>query len=302
MNSPVVTVFGATGFLGRAIARELEDDGWKVRIAARDPDVLISGIVADPSLRIKTDIRDERSVRAALDGAEAAVNAVSLYKQRPGLRFGDIHVDAAGRVARCAREAGVDRLVHVSGIGANPQSSSAYVRARGQGEECVREAFERATIVRPSVLFGPGGGITASLRTVCRLPLVPMFGHGNTRLQPTFVDDVATAIGAILQRPGSAGGIYELGGADLLTYREILAQVLGGSGRRRMLVPVPFALWRLAAALLAILPRPPLTISEVQLMTMDNVADQALPGFAALDIRPRGIRESLTGVADGIAS
>ncbi|MEX0624213.1 NAD(P)H-binding protein [Saccharospirillum sp.] len=174
MNSPVVTVFGATGFLGRVVARELADDGWKVRIAARNPDVLIPGLAMDRSVRLPTDIRDERSVAAALEGASAAVNAVSLYKQQPGLRFRDIHVDGAARVARCAREAGVDRLVHVSGIGASSQSSSAYVRARGQGEVSVQEVFEQATIVRPSVLFGPGGGILDSLQTVSRLPLVPM--------------------------------------------------------------------------------------------------------------------------------
>ena len=293
MNSSVATVFGATGFLGRAIARELADDGWKVRIAARNPEVLIPGIIADRSLRLQTDIRDQRSVRAALEGADVAVNAVSLYKQRPGLRFRDIHVDAAAQLARCAREAGVERLVHISGIGANPQSASAYVRARGQGEAGVRKVFEGATIVRPSALFGPGSGLTESLQAVCRLPLVPLFGRGNTRLQPVFVDDVAAAIAAILQRPGSAGRVYELGGKDLLTYREILGQALRGKERQQVLVPVPFALWRLAAGLLAGLPRPPLTISEVQLMTMDNVADPELPGFAELGISPRGVLEAL---------
>jgi NADH dehydrogenase len=289
-------VFGATGFLGRAIVRELADDGWKVCIAARNPDVLIPGIATDRSVRLPTDIRDERSVAAALEGASAAVNAVSLYKQQPGLRFRDIHVEGAARVARCAREAGVDRLVHVSGIGASSQSSSAYVRARGQGEASVQEAFEQATIVRPSVMFGPGGGIMDSLQTVSRLPLLPMFGRGSTRLQPVLVDDVATAIGAILRRPESAGRIYELGGADLLAYREILAQVLRGSGRKRPLVPVPFALWRFVAGLLAMLPRPPLTISQVQLMEMDNIADPSRPGFAELDISPSGIGEALDAI------
>jgi len=293
MNSPVVTVFGATGFLGRAVARELEADGWEVRIAARDPDVLIPGTVAEPSLRIKTDVRDERSVRSALEGADAAVNAVSLYAERPGLRFRDIHVDGAGQVARLAREAGVDRLIHVSGIGADPQSSSAYIRSRGEGEARVRDAFERATIVRPSVLFGAEGGMIRRLRTLCRLPLVPLFGRGNTQLQPALADDVARAIGALLQRPGSAGRVFELGGADLLSYRDIVAEQLRHSGRRRMLVPVPYALWLLIAGLLTILPRRPLNTSDVELMARDNVADPALPGFAALDIDPHGIREAL---------
>ncbi len=294
MNRPAVTVFGATGFLGRAIARDLADDGWEVRIAARNPDVQIPGIATDRSVRLPTDIRDEHSVAVALEGAAAVVNAVSLYKQLPGLRFRDIHVDGAARVARCAREAGVDRLVHVSGIGANSHSSSAYVRARGQGEAVVQEAFEGATIVRPSVLFGPGGGIQDSLQAVCRLPLVPLFGRGNTRLQPVFVGDVATAIGVIMRRPESAGRIYELGGADLLAYREILTQLLRASGSRRMLVPVPFAVWRLVAGLLAMLPRPPLTISQVQLMEMDNIADPEKPGFKELGISPSGIGEALS--------
>lgn len=293
MNSPAVTVFGATGFLGRAIARELADDGWEVRIAARNPEMPIPGIATDRSVRLATDIRDEGSVAEALEGASAVVNAVSLYKQKPGLSFRDIHVDGAARVARCAREAGVDRLVHVSGIGASSHSSSAYVRARGQGESAVQEAFEGATIVRPSVLFGPGGGIQDSLQAVCRLPLIPLFGRGNTRLQPVFVDDVATAIGAIMRRPESAGRTYELGGADLLAYRELLAQVLRSSERKRQLVPVPFPLWRLIAGMLAILPQPPLTISQVQLMERDNVADPEIPGFKELSLSPRGIRQAL---------
>ncbi len=289
MNYPVVTVFGGTGFLGREICRHLVDEGWRVRIAARRPDIPLSGVPADFSERVTVDIGDPAAVADALTGAAAAVNAVSLYVQRPRLRFRDIHVKGAGRIADSAREQGVNRLIHISGIGVDSHSPSAYVRQRALGENAVRRAFPRATVLRPSVLFGPGDSFLSTLEKLARLPLAPLFGKGRTRLQPVHVGDVAEAVASALHRPDSAGEIYELGGADTLTYREILETLMAERGTWRRPVPVPFALWHLAAAVLSPLPGAPLTRDQVWLMQRDNVADPALPGLEELGIEARGL-------------
>lgn len=289
MNYPVVTVFGGTGFLGREICRRLVDEGWRVRIAARRPDVPLSGVPADFSERAVVDIGERTQVADALTGAAAAVNAVSLYVQKPRLSFRDVHVAGAERIAASAREQGVDRLIHISGIGVDSRSPSAYVRQRALGEIAVREAFPRATVLRPSVLFGPGDSFLSTLDKLARLPLAPLFGKGRTLLQPVHVGDVAGAVAAALHRPDSSGETYELGGADVRSYREILEAIMAAKGTWRRPVPVPFALWHLVAAVLGRLPGALLTRDQIWLMQRDNVADPALPGLADLGIRARGL-------------
>lgn len=295
MKSPVVTVFGATGFLGREICQALVEEGWIVRLAARRPNrVLLSGIPRDRSERVAVDIRRRPEVARALEGTAAAVNAVSLYVQSRKLRFEDVHVRGAAAIAECAREQGVDRLVHISGIGVDPQSPSSYVRARAQGEQAVREAFAGATVLRPSVLFGPGDAFVSNLVKIARLPVVPLFGRGQTRLQPAFVEDVAEAVNVALHRPDSTGRVYELGGGQVLTYREAVAAVMKELGVRRPLMPVPFVFWKLIAALLRPLPNPPLTRDQVVLMTTDNIAGSEIPGFADLELEARRFDQALT--------
>ncbi len=295
MSYPLVTVFGGTGFLGREICRCLADEGWRVRVAARHPDLPLPGVPADLSERVKVDIRHPDAVADALTGAAAVVNAVSLYVQRGKQRFADVHVRGALHIAAAARRLEVDRLVHISGIGVDSDSPSTYVRQRALGEQAVREAYPSVTLLRPSVLFGSGGSFLTSLERVAHMPVVPLFGRGLTRLQPVYVGDVARAVAACLHRPDSAGITYELGGRDLWRYRDILEQMMVTRKRRGRFLPLPFAFWHLLAAVTGLLPGAPLTRDQIHLMERDNVADPAYPGLAELGIQPRSLNEALPG-------
>ena len=189
----VVTVFGGTGFLGRRIVRHLRLNGFYVRVGSRQPDRghrLIGP--DDPQLRsIKVDVGDQRSVIDALADAYGAVNAVSLYVERGLETFHSVHVESAQRIAAQAQRAGVKRLIHVSGIGADPRSQSLYIRKRGEGELAVREAFAEAILIRPAVMFGPDDAfLNAMLKLFKRLPFFPMFGKGQMRLQPVSLPQI----------------------------------------------------------------------------------------------------------------
>jgi len=289
-----VSVFGGTGFLGRRIVDALLARGLTVRVAARRPERLHRGAGCDGLVRVQGDLRDPDSIRAALQGADAAVNAVSLYVESGDATYRAIHVDGAGRLARAAAEAGVHRLVHISGIGADARSTSAYIRARGEGEDAVRAAFPGATIVRPSAMFGPDDALlTTLIGLVRRLPIVPLFGDGGAQLQPVHVDDVAAAVASLVAAFDSPAPTHELGGPEVLSYRALLERVMDHVGRRRALLSVPFPLWNTLAAACRLLPSPPLTEGQVALMRQDNVADPGLPGFEALGISPAPIEAEL---------
>jgi NADH dehydrogenase len=300
----VVTVFGATGFLGHRVVQHLLDRGFKVWAASRHPERMPVPLRRDAvgTEPIEADVHDEASVAAALAGAYAVVNAVSLYVERGGREtFHAVHVEAAARIARLAREAGVERLIHVSGIGADPASSSDYIRARGEGETVVHEAFPGATVVRPSVMFAPDDQFLTTLARLLRtLPIFPLFGTGQTRLQPVHVDDVAEAIAHIL---GSAAGVghscYELGGPRSYTYAELLRNITDRIGTRARLLPIPFALWHATALVSETILGATLTRSQVALMRRDNVASQQLPGLRNLNIAPTPLEDVVLTIAEG---
>jgi len=295
MHEPPTVVFGGTGFLGRAIVRELVEAGRSVRIAARRPDLPDWLEPGDRVEAVACDLRDDQQVAAALDGSDAVINAVSLYVERPraGLTFEEIHVIGAGRLARLTREAGVTRLVHVSGIGASTHSPSAYVRARGAGEHAVVDALPKAILLRPSVLFGPDDAFLTALVHLARLPAVPLFGRGDTRLQPVHVDDVARAAARLSDTRPLARRLFELGGPEVLQYRQVIEQVLAHLECRRPLLPVPFFLWHLAALLFAPLPSSPLTRDQVILMQQDTIVGEDVGTFDDLGIVPRTLHDSL---------
>ncbi|MGM0536871.1 MAG: complex I NDUFA9 subunit family protein [Pseudomonadota bacterium] len=293
MREGPVTVFGGTGFLGDAIVRELVEAGREVRIAARQPVLPAWLEEGDPVELATADIRDEASIDMALEGASAVVNAISLYVETRDASFEAIHVTGAGQLASRARAAGIERLILVSGIGTRHDSASAYVRARARGEDAVLATMPKAIIVQPSVLFGAGDAFLTGLEGLTRLPLVPLFGHGTTRLQPVHVVDVARAIARLTGHPATERRLFEFGGPEVLSYREILELLLAHLQRERPLVPLPFLAWRLIATLVAWLPGPPLTRDQVILMQADNVANENVGGFGDLDILPRSLRESL---------
>lgn len=286
-----VTVFGGTGFLGRRIVRQLLEADMGVRIAARRP-FIPSGIEEDPD-KIKlspVDVHDPQATEQAIRGSEAVVNAVSLYVEKGGrATFKKVHVDAAERIARLSADHKIARLVHISGLGVDQNSDSAYVRARAMGDVRVRETFPNATVLRPSVLFGPDDAFLKSVALATLAPIVPLFGNGDTRLQPVYVDDVAKAVQQVLIQPDTAGRIYELGGPDVLTYRNIVRQVMAHQHRRRPLLSWPFFLWRAQAQILRILPNPPLTRDQVILMEKDNRVGEDAQGFEDLGLEPRSL-------------
>jgi uncharacterized protein YbjT (DUF2867 family) len=295
MAGQSVTVFGGTGFLGRRIVRHLHETGFAVRIASRHPErgPPLSRLGNGAVEAVHADVNHDRSVEAAVAGAFAAVNAVSLYVEGGSDTFRSVHVEAAARVARLARRAGAQRLVHISGIGADARSPSPYIRSRGEGEAAVLETFPAAVLLRPAVMFGPDDAFLVPLfRMLRRLPAFPLFGGGETRLQPVNVEDVAEAVARVLRAP-APHRTYELGGPRVYTYRELLRTIVTGASFRTLLFPFPFAAWRALGYLSEFLPNPPITANQVDLMKQDNVAATDLAGFAALRIVPQGIEETL---------
>ena len=290
-----VVVFGGGGFLGRRLVHRLTTEGMTVRVAVRHPDharIKLQSIGFDRVTVVPADVRDQASVAAAIAGADAVVNTVSAYVEKGGVTFETVHVQGAQTVAREAIAAGVTRLVLVSGIGADPDLSSPYIRARGRGELMVQQAFPGATIVRPGALFGPGDALFSMLAELARLlPALPLIGGGHTRLQPVFVEDVAEAVANILTDPGTVGRTYELAGPGVYTLRELVRMTLHLMSKRRILIPVPFAVAEIQARLFELLPHPPLTTGQVDLLKADNVASGTLPGLQELKIQPKAVEE-----------
>ncbi len=293
MYDRLVTVFGGSGFVGRYIVKRLADDGWLIRVAVRRPHEALFlkplGIVGQIQL-VAANLRVRESVEAAVRDADAVVNAVGLLAPRGRQRFEAIHVAGARHVAEAARAAGAKALVHVSALGADPASPSAYARSKARGEEAVREAFPDAVILRPSVIFGAEDQFFNRFAALAhRLPFMPVIA-GRTRFQPVFVGDVADAVGEIFRRRFShladPAPLYELGGPHVETFREILEKVLAFTALRRPLVDIPMPLARLLAFIGQFLPGKPLTPDQLTLLARDNVCSGAHPGLAELGITP----------------
>ena len=287
------TVFGGTGFVGRRVVRHLRESGTRVRIVSRH-----HRLGEDDGIeQIAADAYDERSVEAAVAGADGVVNAISLYVEHGRDTFHSVHVETAAKIARAARQAGIRRFVHVSGIGANTASPSPYIRSRGEGEAAVQTAFPGAVIVRPAVMFAPDDAfLTTILRLLRSLPAYPIFGDGKTRLQPAYVDDVAAAIAQILRQSQKPYPVYELGGPRVYSYEELLRTIARIAGLRPVLMRMPFAFWNALAGVAEMLPQPPLTRNQVELMKIDTTASESLPGFRALRISSRSLEDELEAI------
>lgn len=289
MREQVVTVFGGAGFIGRHLVRRLAARGATVRVATRSPEtaghLLPMGEVGQ--IVLTRFAGDEAGLAALVAGADAVVNLVGiLFERRPG-DFDRVHGELPGRIGAAARAAGVTRLVHLSAIGADPASKAHYARSKAAGEAALRAAFPSAVVLRPSIVFGPEDGFFNRFAQMAKIaPALPLVGGGRTRFQPVYVGDVAEAILAGLDRPELAGRTFELGGPRVYTFAELLAYVLRVTGRRRLLLPLPFAVARLQARLLELLPTPPLTRDQVSLLERDNVVTPGAAGLAELGITP----------------
>lgn len=299
MVAPIITVFGATGFLGQRIVRHLYEQGWAVRIASRRPARGRALFGADdPRLRIiDGDIRSRQSVADALAGARGVVNAVSLYTERGPETFHSVHVEGAQRVAMEARRLEIEQLVHISGIGADAQSRSPYIRSRGQGELAVRMAYPGAILIRPAVMFAPDDAfLTVILKLLQRLPAYPLFGSGQTKLQPAHVDDVAEVVARLLLRTERDPITIECGGPHVYTYQELVRSIARAADLKPVLIPMPFGVWHALARISAFLPRPPITRNQIELMQVDTVASPELPGFRELGVSPQELDETVRSI------
>ena len=292
--SKLVTIFGGSGFVGRYIVRRLAKEGWRVRVAVRDPN--LAGFVkpygavgqVEP---LFCNIRDDASVRAVAHGADAVVNCVGVLDERGRNTFAAVQAQGAGRIARIAAEQGVQRMVHISAIGASAKSNSQYAKTKAAGEAAVLAAFPTAMILRPSIIFGSEDQFFNRFAGMSRLgPVLPVVGAA-TRFQPVYVDDVAQA--AVMGVLGQATGLYELGGPDVRTFRELMQQMLAVVQRRRLIVNVPFAVaglmgsaFDLGRTLTGGLVKGPLTRDQVRNLAVDNVVGPDAQGFTALGITP----------------
>jgi NADH dehydrogenase len=288
--SSLVTVFGGSGFVGRYAVRALAGAGHRIRGGVRRPNLgnylIPMGAVGQIQL-VKADVTDEASVAAALRGSTAVVNLVGVLYESGHQRFQAIHADAAAAIASAAKAAGVETFVHVSAAGAAEDSESSYARTKAEGERRVREAFPAATILRPSLVFGPEDNFFNRFAALARLfPVLPLIGGGHTRFQPAYVGDVGEAIAFCLANSATAGRTYELGGPRVYTFRQLLELILIETNRRRWLVPLPFPLAMLKAHVLQLLPNPLLTCDQVRLLRHDSVVAADALTFADLGIEP----------------
>lgn len=279
VSNRLVTIFGGSGFIGRHVVRALAEEGWLVRNACRRPDLAQHlqplGAVGQ-IVSVQANIRDQASVEAAIAGADAVVNLVAILHESGRQTFEDVHVEGARRIAEAAARAGVENFVHISAIGADTASPSAYARTKAMGEQEVLKAIPGAIILRPSVVFGPQDDFLNRFASLARFtPALPLIGGGTTRFQPVFAGDVADAAAAALAGKAAPGTVYELGGPDVLNFREILEYILKVTGRSRFLVPLPFPVAKLQASLLELLPKPLLTVDQVKLLKNDNVVSEA---------------------------
>jgi NADH dehydrogenase len=285
----VATVFGGSGFIGRYVVKRLAARGYVVRVAVRDPEGALflktMGAVGQV-VPLYASVANEGTVARAVEGATLVVSLAGILAERRRGDFDRIQNQGAAHIARHSAVAGVSRLVHVSAIGADPASPSGYASSKGKGELALRDAYPNATILRPSVVFGPEDAFFNRFAAMAQmLPFMPVI-CGDTRFQPVYVGDVADAVMASLARADAAGVTFELGGPRVWSFREVLSYILAETRRRRRLVTIPMGLARIQAAVLERMPGQMLTRDQLLLLARDNVASPELPGLVELGVVP----------------
>src|SRR6266849_4434370 len=296
------SVLGGSGFIGRYVVKRLAARGEVVPVGCRNAGAAtflrtMGDVGQVEPLNVAID--DELVLPAFLTGSGAVVNCVGILRERGSQTFERVHHTGPARLARIARDTGVERFVHISAIGADPRSASAYARTKGAGEAAVRDAFPTVTILRPSVVFGPEDQFFNRFAAMAMIsPVLPLIGGGETRFQPVYVGDVGDAVIRCLDDPATAGRTYELGGPKIYTFREILELLLAEIRRKRMLIDLPFGLASLQARLMSILPNPPLTPDQVEMLKRDNVVSSGALTLATLGIAPTPVEAILPTYLD----
>jgi len=295
MKDQLVTVFGGSGFVGRHVVRLLAAEGYRLRVVVRRPNLAHflrpMGRVGQIQI-VRGNLNDEASITRAVQGADAVVNLVGLLSEWGKQKFKSLHAVAPGKIGEAAAAAGVKRVIQISAIGADRKSPSRYGKTKAAGEEALKSAFPAATVLRPSIVFGPEDTFFNRFGNMARyLPFLPLIGGGKTRFQPIYVGDVARAVAHVLAHGETAGRIYELGGPKVYTFRELLALILRETGRHNPLVPVPFFIASLKAMVLGLLPSPVLTVDQVASLKRDNVvnAREGVGTHLDLGIQPTAV-------------
>jgi uncharacterized protein YbjT (DUF2867 family) len=293
----LITVIGGSGFVGRHVVRSLAKRGYRVRVACRRPD--LAGHVTTQGapgqiVPVQANIRYPASVAAACEGAYAVINLCAVLYNSGAQNFEALHVFGAGAVAKAAKASKAKMLIQVSAIGADPQSSSNYARTKAEGEAKALAAFQGAMIVRPSIVFGPEDNFFNQFANMARFaPALPLIGGGKTVFQPVFVGDVAEAIATLVDRGVADGKTYELGGPEKLSFKQILKFILATIQRKRLLVPLPFGIASALGAVAGLLPKPFLTMDQVESLKVDNVvsaeAEKDGRTLQGLGLTPRSI-------------
>lgn len=288
-----VAIFGASGFIGRYVVRDLARGGAVIAACARHASragfLRPMGDVGQIA-PLSANLGDERALAAVVAGADTVVNLVGILYERGKQRFDLAHHYGPGQLAAAAKSAGVKRFVHVSALAADENSSAAYARSKAEGEAAVRAAFPGTIILRPSLVFGPEDDFFNRFAAMARFsPVLPLIGGGATKFQPVYVGDVAAAIAAALARDDTEGKTYTLAGPAIFTMRQLFELILHVIGRKRLLMSMPFGLAALEAFFLEWLPRPPLTRDQVRLLRHDSIATVGAPGLAELGITPTAL-------------
>ena len=302
MRSGRIAVLGGSGFIGRYIVKRLAARGDVVAVGCRhiedakplQPMGDVGQIVA-----VNVPITDEPLLQAFVAGSRAVINCVGILAERGRQRFDAVHHTGPARLARAAREAGVERFVHLSAIGADPGSASAYARTKAQGEQAVRDVFPTATILRPSVVFGPEDQFFNRFATMALMaPVLPLIGGGQTRFQPVYVGDVADAAVKAVEDPACVGRLYELGGPKTYTMRQLFELMLEEIRRKRVFIDLPFGIAALQARLFSLLPNPPLTPDQVEMLKYDNMVAPGALTLETLGIAPTAVEAILPTYLD----
>jgi uncharacterized protein YbjT (DUF2867 family) len=278
-SAKLITIFGGSGFLGRHTVAALARRGYRIRVAVRRPDLAghLQPLGTVGQIRpIQANVRYAESVKRAVAGADAVINLVGILYEAGRQRFDAVQTFGPKAIAEAARAEGAGALVHVSAIGADKDSNVGYARSKGLGEAGVLEAFPEAVVFRPSIMFGPEDNFFNRFASMARFsPVLPLIGGGTTRFQPVYVADAAEAIARAIDGRARQGTIYELGGPETITFRRCMELMLKATGRRRALVPIPWALARIIGSVADALPRPLITRDQVRMLERDNVVSEA---------------------------
>lgn len=297
LQGKLITIFGGDGFLGHHVVQKLAKERARIRVAVRYPykanDLRLQGNVGQ-IVPIYASVADRSTVEAACLGADAIINLVGILCERHHQTFEAIHVTGAATVAETAKKLKVSRLIHISALGTSPHASSRYARSKAQGEQKIRENLEIATIVRPGVLFGHNASFINRLATMAvYAPIIPIFGKGAAKLQPTSAHDVAEAIIQILKTPSSQGKIYELGGETIYTFKELIELILKTIHREKPLLPIPYWIGKTFGYVTSWIAPSLLTADQIKLLQDDTIVSSDTLHFSDLGISPSSLESIL---------